>query len=143
MLKIALLKALVGDQNLTRKIGRNGRPRPPEVPRRRLAKCSYKLRSLMRLIGIANKAQRKSPAQGVILSRLHQHLEVISMGKRADLASLQRMQNRVMRWVRGEVMRAFRKEAALESLSWLDVGQTTAKAAIMSALKVLHESNKA
>ena len=68
----------------------------------RLAKCSRKLRSLMRLKGIASQAQRKSLAQGVIMSRLHQHLEVISMGRMVDQAALQRMQNRAMRWVRGE-----------------------------------------
>ena len=54
----------------------------------RLAKCSHKLRSLMRLKGIASQAQRKSLAQGVIMSRLHQHLEVISMGRRGDLTDL-------------------------------------------------------
>ena len=51
----------------------------------RLAKCSHKLRSLMRLKGIASQDQRKTLAQGVIMSRLHQHLEVISMGRRVDL----------------------------------------------------------
>ena len=77
-----------------------------------------------------------------IMSRLHQHLEVISMGRRVDLAALQRMQNRAMRWVRGEGMRAFRTEAALESLAWLDVGQTAAKVTIMTALKVLREGKQ-
>ena len=96
----------------------------------RLAKCSLKLRSLMRLKGIASQEQRKTLAQGVIMSRLHQHLEVVSMGRRVDLAALQRMQNKTMRWIRGEGMRAFRVESALESLGWLDVGQTAAKAIV-------------
>ena len=39
-------------------------------------------------------------------------------------------------------MRAFRTEAALESQAWLDVGQTAAKATIMTALKVLHEGKQ-
>ena len=39
-------------------------------------------------------------------------------------------------------MRAFRTEAALESLAWLDVGQTAAKATIMTALKVLREGKQ-
>ena len=73
------------------------------------------------------------------MRRLNQHLEVISMGRRVDLAALQRMQNRTMRWVRGEGMRAFKTDAALDSLVWLDVGQAAAKATIMTALKVLHE----
>ena len=39
-------------------------------------------------------------------------------------------------------MRAFRTATALESLGWLDAGQTAAKATIMTALKVLHESKQ-
>ena len=74
----------------------------------RVARCSHKLRSLMRLRGAATLEQRKTLAEGVIMSRLNQHLEVISMGKRVDLSKLQRMQNRTMRWVTGEGMRAFR-----------------------------------
>ena len=108
----------------------------------RIAKCSLKLRSLMRLKGVVNQDQRKTLAQGVIMSRLHQHLEVVSMGRRVDLAALQRMQNRTMRWIRGEGMRAFRTEAALESLGWLDVGQTAAKATIITAMKVMYEGKQ-
>ena len=76
------------------------------------------------------------------MSRLHQHLEVISMGRRVDLAALQRMQNRAMRWVRGKGMRALGTEAALEGLAWPDVGQITAKATIMIALKALREGKQ-
>jgi len=108
----------------------------------RIAKCSLKLRSLMRLKGVVSQEQRKTLAQGVIMSRLHQHLEVVSMGRRVDLAALQRMQNRTMRWIRGEGMRAFRTEAALESLGWLDVGQTAAKATIITAMKVMYEGKQ-
>ena len=64
------------------------------------------------------------------------------MGRRVDLAVLQRMQNKTMRWIRGEGMRAFRTESALESLGWLDVGQTVAKATIITALKVLYEGKQ-
>ena len=39
-------------------------------------------------------------------------------------------------------MRALGTEAALEGLAWLDVGQTAAKATIMTALKVLHEGKQ-
>ena len=39
-------------------------------------------------------------------------------------------------------MRAFRTESALESLGWLDVGQTAAKATIITALKVLYEGKQ-
>ena len=96
----------------------------------------------MRLKGVVSQEQRKTLAQGVIMSRLHQHLEVVSMGRRVDLAALQRMQNRTMRWIRGEGMRAFRTESALESLGWLDVGQTAAKATIITALKVMYEGKQ-
>ena len=108
----------------------------------RLAKCSHKLRSLMRLKGIASQEQKKTLAQGVIMSRLQQHLEVISMGRRVDLTALQRMQNKTMRWIRGEGMRAFRAEDALEGLGWLDIGQHAAKATIITALKVLYEGKQ-
>ena len=64
------------------------------------------------------------------------------MGRRVDLAALQRMQNKTMRWIRGEGMRAFRTESALESLGWLDVGQTAAKATIITALKILYEGKQ-
>ena len=104
----------------------------------RVTKCSHKLRSLMRLRGVATMEQRKTLAEGVILSRLNQHLEVVSMGRRADLAKLQRMQNRTMRWVTGEGMRAFRTERSLKNLNWLDVGQAAAKATILAAMKVAH-----
>ena len=64
------------------------------------------------------------------------------MGRRSDLARLQRMQKRVMRWVRGKDMKAFRTEKPLKGLGWLDVGQTAAKATtIMTAMKVLYEED--
>ena len=92
----------------------------------------------MRLRGVATMEQRKTLAEGVILSRLNQHLEVVSMGRRVDLAKLQSMQNRTMRWVTGEGMRAFRTERSLRNLNWLDVGQSAAKATILAAMKVAH-----
>ena len=58
--------------------------------------------------------QRK--AQGAF--RIGQHLEVTSMGRRAELETLQRMQNKAMRWVGGLGMRSFRSEEALEMLGW-------------------------
>ena len=57
---------------------------------------------------------RKTLAEGVVLSRLHQHLKVISKGRRADLARLQRIQNR---------------------------GMTAARATIMTAMKVVYEGD--
>ena len=78
----------------------------------------------------------------MILSRLHQHLEVISMGRRADLDALQRMQNATMLWVGGEGRRAFRIDKSQERLDWLDVGQVAAKASILAALKVINEKQQ-
>ena len=45
-------------------------------------KCKFKLRSLKKLGGVVTEDQRKKLVEGVILSRLHQHLEVVSMGRR-------------------------------------------------------------
>ena len=59
-------------------------------------KCKFKLRSLKKLGGVATEDQRKKLVEGVILSRLHQHLEVVSMGRKADLDALQRVQNQAM-----------------------------------------------
>ena len=39
-------------------------------------------------------------------------------------------------------MRAFRTESALESLGWLDVVQTAAKATMITALKILYEGKQ-
>ena len=108
----------------------------------RLAKCSHKLRSMMRLRGVVTMDQQKVLAEGVISSRLNQHLEVISMGRRLDLAKLQRMQNRTMRWIQEEGMRAFRSEKSLKKLNWLDIGQAAAKATIMAAMEVAYEGSQ-
>ena len=61
-----------------------------------IRKCKYKLRSLKKLKGVVHKEQRKKLAEGVILSRLHMHLEIVSMGRRVDLDALQRVQNAAM-----------------------------------------------
>ena len=61
-----------------------------------IRKCKYKLRSLKKLNGVVDRGQRKKLAEGVILSRLHQHLEIVSMGRKVDLEALQRMQNAAM-----------------------------------------------
>ena len=100
-----------------------------------IRKCKYKLRSLKKLKGVVHKGQRKKLAEGVILSRLHLHLEIVSMGRRVDLDALQRMQNAAMMWVGGEDRRAFRVEKAKEQTGWLDKGQVAAKATILQAMR--------
>ena len=47
-----------------------------------IRKCKYNLRSLKKLKGVVHRGQRKKLAEGVILSRLHQHLEIVSMGRK-------------------------------------------------------------
>ena len=39
-------------------------------------------------------------------------------------------------------MRAFRTERSLRRLNWLDIGQATAKATIMAAMKVIYEGSQ-
>ena len=39
-------------------------------------------------------------------------------------------------------MRAFRMERTAKRLNWLDVGQTAAKATIMTAMKVLYKRDQ-
>ena len=53
--------------------------------------CKFKLRSLKKLGGVVSEDQRKRLVERVILSRLHQHLDVVSMGRKADLEALQRV----------------------------------------------------
>ena len=60
------------------------------------------------------------------------------MGRKADIEALQRVQNQAMMWIGGEGRRAFRVDKSLERFGWLDIGQTAAKATILSALKVIH-----
>ena len=103
-------------------------------------KCKFKLRSLKKLGGVVSEDQRKRLVERVILSRLHQHLDVVSMGRKADLEALQRVQNQAMLWIGGEGRRAFRIDVSLEKLGWLDIGQIAAKSSIMAALKVIHSS---
>ena len=105
-------------------------------------KCKFKLRSLKKLKGVVNKGQRKKLAEGVILSRLHQHLEIVSTGRRLDLDALQRVQNAAMMWVGGEGRRAFRVEKSKEQTGWLDIGQVAAKATILQAMKVMYEDKQ-
>merc|ERR1719239_1829331 len=105
-------------------------------------RCKYKLRSLKKLKGVVHKEQRKKLAEGVILSILHMHLEIISMGRRVDLDALQRVQNAAMMWVGGEGRRAFRVEKAKEQTGWLDIGQVAAKATILQAMKVMYEDKQ-
>ena len=59
------------------------------------------------------------------------------MGRKVDLEALQRVQNQAMQWIGGEGRRAFRIARSLDRLGWLDIGQTAAKATILSALKVI------
>ena len=100
-------------------------------------KCKFKLRSLKKLGGVMTEDQRKNLVEGVILSRLHQHLEVVTMGRKVDIEALQRVQNQAMMWIGGEGRRAFRIDRSLDRLGWLDIGQTAAKASILNALKVI------
>ena len=100
-------------------------------------KCKFKIRSLKKLGGVVTEDQRKKLVEGVVLSRLHQHLEVVSMGRKVDVEALQRVQNQAMQWIGGEGRRAFRIVRSLDRLGWLDIGQTAAKATILSALKVI------
>jgi len=100
-------------------------------------KCKFKIRSLKKLEGVVSEDQRKKLVEGVVMSRLHQHLEVTSMGRKVDLEALQRVQNQAMLWIGGEGKRAFRVTRSLDRLGWLDIGQTAAKATILSALKVI------
>ena len=61
------------------------------------------------------------------------------MGRKVDIEALQRVQNQAMMWmIGGEGRRAFRIERSLDKLGWLDIGQTAAKASILTALKVIH-----
>ena len=57
------------------------------------------LPELKKLGGMVTEDQRKKLVEGVILSRLHQHLEVISMGRKVDIEALQRVQNQAMMWI--------------------------------------------
>ena len=107
-----------------------------------IRKCKFKLRSLRKLKGVVNKCQRKKLAEGVILSRLNQHLEIVSTGRKVDLDALQRVQNATMMWVGGEGRRAFRVETAKEQTGWLDMGQVAAKATILQAMKVMYEDKQ-
>ena len=59
------------------------------------------------------------------------------MGRKVDVEALQRVQNQAMQWIGGEGRRAFRIARSLDRLGWLDIGQTAAKATILSALKVI------
>ena len=54
------------------------------------------------------------------------------MGRKVDTTTI------AMMWIGGEGRRAFRIERSLDRLGWLDIGQTAAKATILSALKVIH-----
>jgi hypothetical protein len=104
--------------------------------------CKFKLRSLKKLGGVVTEDQRKKLVEGVVLSRLHQHLEVVSMGRKVDIDALQRVQNQAMMWIGGEGRRAFRIARSLDRLGWLDIGQTAAKATILSALKVIKSGSR-
>ena len=43
------------------------------------------------------------------------------MGRKVDLEALQRVQNMAMLWIGGEDRRAFRIDAALDRIGWLDI----------------------
>ena len=131
-----------------RKLGRHWRvPKGTQLldfqitTRTQLEKFYYSLRSLKKLGGVVTEDQRKRLVEGVILSRLHQHLEVVRMGRKVGLEALQRVQNIAMLWIGGERRRAFRIETLLERLGWLDIGQIAAKASILAALKVIHSGS--
>ena len=75
------------------------------------------------------------------MSRLYQHLKVVSTGGKVDLdlEAMQRVQNAAMMWIGGEGKRVFRITKSEERLGWLNMGQLAAKATIMAALKIIWE----
>ena len=61
--------------------------------------CNSKQSGLWKCTALLRQDQRKTKAEGVILSRICYCLEVVSQGRKSDLEHLQSVQSKAARWV--------------------------------------------
>ena len=101
--------------------------------------CEKKQRGLWKCTGLMTKDQRKTKAEGVVLSRLNYCLEVVSQGRQKDLEKLQRVQSAAARWVLQTRKKDWSLTGGLKKLGWLSMAQQAAYTSIRTAMKVLQD----
>ena len=85
--------------------------------------------------------QRKTKAEGVILSRISYCLEVVSQGRKADLERLQSVQSKAARWVLQTRKQDWSLSGGLRKLQWLSMAQQAAFVSIKLVMKVIKKHN--
>ena len=101
--------------------------------------CNSKQNGLWKCTNILNKGQRKSKAEGIILSRLNYCIELVSQGRKADLERLQSTQSKAARWVLQTRRTDWSLRGGLRKLGWLSMAQQAAYVSIKTALKILQK----
>ena len=99
--------------------------------------CTTKLSGLWRCTSVLNKDQRKTKAEGIILSRLFYCLETTSTGLKSNMERLQGVQSAAARWVLQVRRRDWSLRGGLKKLGWLSICQQAAYQSVKLAIKIL------
>ena len=101
--------------------------------------CQKKQRGLWKCTGLMRRDQRKTKAEGVVLSRLNYCIEVVSQGRQKDLEKLQSVQSAAARWVLQTRKKDWSLTGGLRKLGWLSMAQQAAYTSIRTAMRVLQD----
>ena len=101
--------------------------------------CNSKQSGLWKCTNLLNKGQRKSKAEGIILSRLNYCIELVSQGRKGDLGRLQSTQSKAARWVLQTRKKDWSLTGGLRKLGWLSMAQQAAYVSIKTAMKILRK----
>ena len=101
--------------------------------------CKEKQRGLWKCTDLLKKEQRKTKAEGIILSRLGYCIEVVSSGNKKDLERMQSVQSAAARWVLQTRKKDWSLTGGLKKLRWLSMAQQAAFVSLKTAMRVLKD----
>ena len=104
-----------------------------------LKECSQKLNGMYKVRNELNVRQRKSLAEGSILSRLRYALVVVSSGTDSNIKRLEGMQSKCARYVLGVARKEWSRTQGYAELQWMTIPQLAVEATIRLLCKVLWE----
>ena len=99
--------------------------------------CTTKLSGLWRCTSVLNRDQRKTKAEGIVLSRLFYCLETTSTGLKSNMERLQGVQSAAARWVLQVRRRDWSLRGGMKKLGWLSICQQAAYQSVKLAIKIL------
>ena len=103
--------------------------------------CTTKLSGLWRCTSVLRRDQRKTKAEGIILSRLFYCLETTSSRLKANMERLQGIQSAAARWVLQVRRRDWSLRGGLKKLGWLSICQQAAYQSVKIAIQILQKKS--